>query len=529
MKRARSSRYQLRQRSSSTPVPESPESVSTESVSDEPNEDNDETFDPIENSSDDDDDDDIADDVVNEAELKEEYVEEPEHSDEPPKRKRKATGRRALPTNLGKGEDQVLANEIDWQTDGSEETSDTKISREAVASIQPALLRWYHRNARELPWRVRPRDPDAAPAGTAPPTVESAPGAPYAVWISEVMSQQTRIEVVARYWKRWMEALPTVRALAYATPERVRELWAGLGYYRRAQNLHIAAQEIVAKHNGLIPRTSKVLATLRGVGPYTAGAVASIAFGERSPAVDGNVARVLARLRPAIADLTGKELIRAQEAAAKQLLSAPAHPADLNQALMELGATVCLPRAAAKCHECVLSDQCGAAARARKMGVDPAVVAADLPKPTARKKVKVRSETVAACVVCTKVNGEWQFLVTQRKDDCGLLAGLWETPSRVVKKENVTNDKIFQGILTENVDVEDVKLKKAKSVTHIFSHIKQELAVRVAVLDDVQEAKNKACKWVTSEELVQIALSTQMLKVFKAAGDVIGQKIARKI
>ena len=527
MKRARSSRYQLRQRSARAIPAKSPESSSNESISGD-SIDNDEPFKPDENSSEEDD---IADDAIEETDVMHETAEEPELSDdEPPKRRRKAIKRRTENTTVLDGKDEIV-----WTKDGTEKTSSIKISPDAVCSIQSKLSRWYYRNARELPWRVRPRDPDAPPSTAEEqlsPSTESSPGAPYAVWISEVMSQQTRIEVVARYWKRWMAALPTIKALANATPERVRELWAGLGYYRRAQNLHIAAQEIMSNHNGRIPRTSKSLMSLRGVGPYTAGAVASIAFGERSAAIDGNVARVLARLRPSISELTGKKLASAQETAVKQLLNPPIHPADMNQALMELGATVCLPRGGAKCDECVLYNDCGAVAVAQQLGVEPCVIAAELPKPAARKKVKVRSECVAACVVCTKIDDQWQFLVTQRDNDGGLLAGLWETPSRIVNKDVAGNDSTFVSILSQFLHVERDgvnELRKARSVTHIFSHIKQQLEVRVVVLENIHEPKHKSCKWVTSEELVRIALSTQMLKVFKSAGDVIGQKIVRKI
>lgn len=324
-----------------------------------------------------------------------------------------------------------------------------------------------------------------------------------------------------------MEALPNVASLAAAPPERVRELWAGLGYYRRAALLQRAANQVVDKHGGQLPRTAKELLDLSGVGAYTAGAIASMAFGAREPAVDGNVARVLARLRPAIVELSGKPLERAQHAAAAAILEPPGRPADVNQGLMELGATICLPRGAARCGECPLQEYCGAYHRAQTLGIDPAVLAEQLPPPAARKKVKVRTETVAVAVVATKKSDGWYFLLRQRGDGGGLLAGFWEAPTRVFSGSPKLSQNVFADVAAECVMIQDIKLKSADEVTHIFSHIRQRLLVKVAVVDE-QITLRDGAKWVTAQQVPEMAVSTQMIKVFKSAGKELGVEISRK-
>ena len=200
------------------------------------------------------------------------------------------------------------------------------------------LLEWYQKNARVLPWRSE--NPN-----------------PYHVWVSEIMLQQTRVEAVKPYYERFLSALPTVQALAEADEELLLKLWEGLGYYSRVRNMQKAAQQIVAEHNGEIPAEYSILLKLKGIGPYTAGAIASIAFSKPCAAVDGNVLRVMARLtadegniaEPAVRKYWEKEIM---EALPKE------RPGDYNQALMELGATLCLPNGAPKCELCPLRAYC---------------------------------------------------------------------------------------------------------------------------------------------------------------------------
>ena len=252
-----------------------------------------------------------------------------------------------------------------------------------------ALLAWYDRHRRDLPWRA---DSD-----------------PYPVWLSEVMLQQTRVEVAAPYFRRFLARFPTVEALADAGIDEVLGLWSGLGYYRRARQLHAAARRVAA--GGGFPRTAAGLSELPGVGGYTAAAVASIAFGEHVPALDGNVERVLARRLALDGDPKRAAARRALAAAALDLLD-PERPGDANQALMELGATVCTPRRPA-CPRCPLAPGCAARAAG-----DPE----RWPPPRRRRTVERRRLGVAV------VSANGRTLLFRRPDDSPLLAGTWELP-----------------------------------------------------------------------------------------------------
>jgi len=264
----------------------------------------------------------------------------------------------------------------------------------AADRIAPAsrrrLLRWYDAGHRDLPWRGV-RDP-------------------YAIWISEVMLQQTRVETVRTRWARFLARFPDVERLARATEGEVLKEWEGLGYYARARNLRRAARALVARPDPTFPRTARELALLPGLGPYTAAAVASIAFGERSAVVDGNVTRVLARFLGERREITGAAARRRVVEAASAWLD-PRRPGDWNQALMDLGALVCVPRSP-RCGECPLAPKCDARARGD---------AADLPRK--RRRRSVPHHEIAAGLVWR--NG--RVLIARRPSE-GLLGGLWEFP-----------------------------------------------------------------------------------------------------
>lgn len=253
-------------------------------------------------------------------------------------------------------------------------------------TLQAALLRHYDRHARDLPWRAETD--------------------PYRVWVSEVMLQQTRVETVIPYYRRWLEQFPDVGSLATADVDDVLLAWQGLGYYRRARNLHAGAAVVRERHGGRLPGSYQGLRALPGVGEYTAGAVASIAFGEAVPAVDGNVKRVLARLydepTPGVAWLrrTAAELVDRDR------------PGDWNQALMELGATVCTPTHPG-CHACPVAEWC----RARAAGTQ-----AERPARPMKKAVPARTFVVAVVV-----DLQGRALVVRRPEK-GLLAGMWAFP-----------------------------------------------------------------------------------------------------
>ena len=232
---------------------------------------------------------------------------------------------------------------------------------ERLRAMAAPLLAWYDENKRDLPWRGDHPDP-------------------YQVWVSEIMLQQTRVAAVMPYYRAWMEELPTVEALAAADEERLMKLWQGLGYYSRARNLQRAARMIMENFGGRFPESRSDLLSLPGVGEYTAGAVASIAFGRQVPAVDGNVLRVAAR----VADIR-EDIMDTKVRASFQALMEAAMPADrpgiFNQALMDLGAMVCVPKAAPECGRCPLAELC----EANRLGVQSQL-------PVRRKKTARRVE-----------------------------------------------------------------------------------------------------------------------------------------
>ena len=254
------------------------------------------------------------------------------------------------------------------------------------------LMGWYEQNARDLPWRREPT--------------------PYHVLVSEIMLQQTRVAAVLDYYARFMEALPTVEDLAACPEEELMKLWQGLGYYSRARNLRRSAQQIVADHGGVFPRDYGAIRALPGVGDYTAGAISSIAFGLPEPAVDGNVLRVVTRLTADGRDVTRPETKRAVTGSLRQIMPLKT-PGKFNQALMELGATVCLPNGAPLCDRCPVRDLC-AAHRAGEESRYPV-------KPP-KKARRVEERTVWLIFREGKV-------ALRRRPGKGLLAGLWEYPN----------------------------------------------------------------------------------------------------
>ena len=281
------------------------------------------------------------------------------------------------------------------------------------------LLQWYKENKRDLPWRSDPT--------------------PYKVLVSEVMLQQTRVAAVLGYFARFMEALPTVRDLAAVEEDRLMKLWQGLGYYNRARNLQKAARQIVEDHGGVFPGSYEALLGLAGVGEYTAGAVASIAFGVPVPAVDGNVLRVVARLTGDEGDILKPDTKKRMREGLLAVMPREA-AGDFNQAMMELGATVCLPNGAPLCDRCPAGDLCTARREERT---------AQLPVKAPKKARRVEERTVFLLFRDKKV-------ALRRRPDKGLLAGLWEYPNE-------------PGAAEPPVDC--AGLEDAGTAKHIFTHI----------------------------------------------------------
>ncbi len=297
---------------------------------------------------------------------------------------------------------------------------------------------WYKQNARDLPWR----------------RTRSA----YAVWISEIMLQQTRVAAVIPYYERFLRELPDVFALANVSDDRLHKLWEGLGYYSRAKNLKRAANEIVSRFGGEMPTTYESLLTLPGIGEYTAGAIASIAFGEAVPAVDGNVLRVYARLFALERDI--RDLSFKKEVRAKLLPQIPKHTPDVfNASLMELGATVCLPNGAPKCDACPISASCEAF-RQKKT--------AQLPVIGAKKARRIERKTVFALI-------DQGRLLGYRGPEKGLLSGMWQLPDEAGE---LTDAAAAQWLGEKGIrPVGELRFYERK---HIFTHIEWHMRVCAA-------------------------------------------------
>lgn len=310
------------------------------------------------------------------------------------------------------------------------EREDTPLGREErLAAISGPLLAWYQANRRILPWREEP--------------------APYRVWISEIMLQQTRVEAVKPYFERFMMELPTVSDLASAPDDRLMKLWEGLGYYSRARNLKKAAVIIVEEYGGEIPSDYRELLKLPGIGSYTAGAIASIAYGMPVPAVDGNVLRVLSRVLKSREDILKQSTKRWLET--ELLETIPRGEAShFNQGLIEIGAIVCVPNGQPRCEACPLASLC----LARREGLT-----GEIPVKTPPKKRRIEERTV--CLI------EYEgYVAVNRRGDTGLLASLYELPNVEGYLEASQLGEIFGLDGGTIVSVEE--LPRAK---HIFSHV----------------------------------------------------------
>jgi A/G-specific adenine glycosylase len=335
-----------------------------------------------------------------------------------------------------------------------------------------ALLAWFQANRREMPWRGHPE--------------------PYAVWVSEIMLQQTQVATVRPYFTRFMRRFPTVRALARARPEDVLKEWEGLGYYSRARLLHRAARQLVAEADARLPSTSAGLRRLPGIGPYTAAAIASICFGERVPVVDGNVARVFARYR-LLKDDFRKPAARLKLADWLQpVFDGSAHPGDLNQAIMELGAIVCRPRNP-NCAGCPLAPGCGARARG---------VQADYPVRRTTRPGPVRP-TVA---VVLRRGG--RLLLTLRAEK-GLLGGLWELPGGDIVPGETAEEAAVR-LLRATTGLEPGPLVVRGTVKHAFSHFTQLLHIIAAgrARGRVKARPGVTLGWATDADLDRLPLTT---------------------
>ena len=331
-----------------------------------------------------------------------------------------------------------------------------------LARLPGALLPWYRENRRVLPWREEV--------------------SAYRTWVSEIMLQQTRVAAVIPYFQRFMAAYPTVEDLAACDEGELMRLWAGLGYYSRARNLRRAAQVIAEEYGGAFPRTYQQLMALPGVGDYTAGAILSIAFGEPVPAVDGNVLRVLARLTACSEDVL-KPAVKKELSKLAAALVPQKNPGLFNEAIMELGETVCLPNTTPDCTACPLYGLC----EAQKQGC-----AGELPVRSPKKERRVEHRTVL--VIIRKRDNAWTVLLHKRPS-AGLLGGLWELPSVDGEMpDEAVRELVIQWTGGRILDTED--LGKAR---HLFSHIEWHMEGRAVWLEDAHTPSD--CVWADADEI----------------------------
>ncbi len=329
-----------------------------------------------------------------------------------------------------------------------------------------ALLTWYDRHKRRLPWRDI--------------------NDPYATWVSEVMLQQTRVETVLVYFPRFMAAFPTLKALAEAPEDAVLKQWEGLGYYSRARNLRLGARQVLAEHQGRIPSDPKVLRSIRGIGDYTAGAILSIAYGLPAAAVDGNVIRVISRLR-GIRENTAVPSVRRRISDLVEALIPRDRPGDFNQALMDLGATVCTP-GTPSCERCPLREHCDALA---------AGDAEDLPLLPDRKPPREISWDVLL------IRRGPRILVRQRTE--AMLRGLWVYPMA----EGRHTEKTLYAAARRLTGLTLAQLRPVTEARHVFTHQVWLMRIWSAVTEDAVP-DGGVWRFVTKEEQASLAFPTAM-------------------
>ncbi len=346
----------------------------------------------------------------------------------------------------------------------------------SAQAFTEALLAWYERYHRNLPWR---QSRDA-----------------YAIWISEIMLQQTQVVTVQDYYRRFIERFPNVFTLAQADEEVVFKLWEGLGYYSRARNLMRCAQVVVSEFDGVFPSDVNKLRELPGIGPYTAGAIASIAYEKMVPAVDGNVMRILARIDADSRDIADAKTKLAFEALVMEKMTRD--PRHFNQALMELGAMICTPKGP-KCTQCPVKDFC----EAKQKGCVDRL-------PVKKKKQKAVHQNIA--IVCLKHEGRFLFV---KQPASGLMSHLWVLPYLEIKDGNDADKIIKQYCLEYFGEVADY-VAMAEGIKHVFSHLIWHPTLYVYEVSHEIDTELPMTKWASLEESKALALPTAIKKQLTA-------------
>lgn len=327
---------------------------------------------------------------------------------------------------------------------------------ELMKEMTTPIVEWYQKNKRELPWRKEKN--------------------PYHIWLSEIMLQQTRIEAVKRYYERFLKELPTILSLAEVEEEKLLKLWEGLGYYNRARNLKKAAIVIQEKYDGKMPKMYQELIQLPGIGEYTAGAIASIAYDEKVPAVDGNVLRVVSRVVGSKKDVLENRTKKEFTEKLKQIM--PEQAGDFNEGLMELGELICIPNGEPLCTKCPLKEIC----TARKEGVTDEI-------PVRNQKVKRKRQEKTVFLFQSE-----NKIAIRKREKTGLLAGMYEFPNidKKIKLEEINE-------ILKQWNLRGSKPENIGTHHHIFSHIEWDMiGYKVQV-----ENENKEFIWVKKEEILK--------------------------
>lgn len=354
--------------------------------------------------------------------------------------------------------------------------SNSVFNKEKLMSIKAPLIDWFNENGRHLPWREDTN--------------------PYRVWVSEIMLQQTRISAAISYYERFMEKLPTVADLANIDDDVLMKLWQGLGYYSRARNLKAAAQKVMKDYEGVFPTTFSELILLPGIGRYTAGAIASICGGEAVSAVDGNVMRVLCRYFNLDIDVLDVKNKKAAELVLNEIIPKE-NPGVFNEAIMELGETVCLPNGEPNCKKCPLFEKC----LANQMGTAENI-------PTRKKMAKRKKEK--RIILLLKKEDKIALLKRQNK---GLLANLWEFPNCLDDSKSI--DEIL-----ENMEIGFDSIKPLGEAKHIFSHIEWYMT---GYLINVKN-RMSGFTWATKDELRNVySIPSAFCYFFKQILDILDE------
>lgn len=322
----------------------------------------------------------------------------------------------------------LLAYDCLVREDSMEMDAPVPVFLDRLDRIAAPLLAWYDRGRRILPWREEPT--------------------PYHVWLSEIMLQQTRVEAVKPYYDRFLQALPDIESLAAADEERLLKLWEGLGYYNRARNLKKAAQILVSEYGGQMPDDYEKIVSLPGIGSYTAGAISSIAFGKARPAVDGNVLRILSRLRADDRDILNANVKKSVEEELADVMPSD-RPGDFNQALMELGAMVCIPNGAPRCEVCPWNELCRARAEGRT---------GEFPQKARKKPRSIEEKTILVIQDAERV-------ALRKRPAKGLLAGMYEFPSM----EGHCGEELVLAYLRE-LGLSPLRIRELPPAKHVFTH-----------------------------------------------------------